>query len=85
MDGKYPFLLCTTCGVGYSIEEITDLIPGSCKPLGNIDDRIPMGKTPDGWVDCFGVSFTEEEFLENKKVDPELYLNWRNKGRKKYI
>lgn len=78
---------CERCGVGHSAVKPINLEAKpegnwlECIPLEGLSSRIPSGKTQDVYRDFIGNPFTREQFEEEYKIDPKIYLKWKNSGR----
>ncbi|HOO52652.1 MAG TPA: hypothetical protein PLM24_02585 [Methanothrix sp.] len=83
--GKSVTIVCGNCGM------VNDSEPGAkpeegpktwlpCIPFEGSERKLPSGRTPDGWKDYRGMTFSKSNFRKKYKVDPEINWEWRKRG-----
>jgi hypothetical protein len=80
---KKLILVCGNCGYVSTSEDSVEKEKNwlDCIPFTGLQKRLPSHKLGNNkYLDNEGRSYDRNEYIYKHGVDPEIYLNWRNRG-----
>jgi hypothetical protein len=80
-------IVCENCGLGFPVERVKTLIgfirPNSeiwdCYPIEDLATRIPKSINGEFYKDPIGNTFTRLDYIKIHKIDPKIYLEYKER------